>query len=61
MPGFFKIEYEVRDSGPCMVTCVCARCCGMVLPGEAPLEVRRHLLVRLHVWCKFLDLVVSVC
>src|SRR6266702_1959056 len=33
---FFTFEYCVGDSGPCMVTCVCARCCGMVLPGEAP-------------------------
>ena len=33
---FFKIEYKVGDSGPCMVTCVCARCCGMVLPRDAP-------------------------
>jgi hypothetical protein len=31
-----RSEFEVGDGGPC--TCVCARCCGMVLPGDAPVN-----------------------
>jgi hypothetical protein len=31
----------VGDSGPCGVTCVCTRCCGMVLPRDAPGQIQR--------------------